>query len=95
MLEFNTDFNSRPEYLWSHGLISDETYELTQKICNFSQIWRQLTQKRSLSPPCAMVKSQMDSDMGNIVNKYDVFLDVCRRGSSAQHFFRFFNQMVT
>ncbi|XP_056169338.1 serine carboxypeptidase-like 45 [Syzygium oleosum] len=27
LLEFNTDFNSRAEFLWSHGLISDATYE--------------------------------------------------------------------
>jgi len=25
------------EFLWSHGLISDETYQLTQSICNNSK----------------------------------------------------------
>ncbi|POO00504.1 Serine carboxypeptidase-like [Trema orientale] len=31
LLEFDTDFNSRAEFIWSHGLISDSTYELATK----------------------------------------------------------------
>ncbi|KAJ6408386.1 hypothetical protein OIU84_011659 [Salix udensis] len=32
LLEFNTDFNSRAEFYWSHGLISDDTYEIFHHI---------------------------------------------------------------
>ncbi|XP_057549348.1 serine carboxypeptidase-like 45 isoform X2 [Amaranthus tricolor] len=83
LLEFNTDFNSRTEYLWSHGLISDATYELSQKICNYSQIRRQ-AQKGFLSPSCALVNSHMSSEIGKFIDKYDVTLDVCISSISQQ-----------
>lgn len=83
LLEFNTDFNSRMEYLWSHGLISDSTYQLSEKICNFSQIRRQ-AQKGFLSPPCGIVNSQMSSEIGKYINTYDVTLDVCISSVSQQ-----------
>jgi len=34
VLEFATDFNSRAEYFWSHGLISDGTYRVFTAVCN-------------------------------------------------------------
>ncbi|KAL2895831.1 Serine carboxypeptidase-like 45 [Bienertia sinuspersici] len=83
LLEFNTDFNSRIEYLWSHGLISDATYELSQRTCNYSQIRRQ-SQKGHLSPSCALVASRMSGEMGKFINSYDVTLDVCYRSPSQQ-----------
>ena len=40
LLEITVNLNSRDEYYWSHGLISDAVYELLTKDCNASQIWR-------------------------------------------------------
>ncbi|CAA6660034.1 unnamed protein product [Spirodela intermedia] len=37
VLEFATDFNSRAEFLWSHGLISDSTYRVFSSACNYSR----------------------------------------------------------
>ncbi|XP_062091532.1 serine carboxypeptidase-like 45 isoform X2 [Humulus lupulus] len=36
VLEYATDFNSRSEFLWSHGLLSDTTYEMFTSVCNYS-----------------------------------------------------------
>ncbi|KAL6983045.1 hypothetical protein U1Q18_016437, partial [Sarracenia purpurea var. burkii] len=36
VLEFAADFNSRAEFFWSHGLISDSTYKLFTSTCNYS-----------------------------------------------------------
>lgn len=83
LLEFNTDFNSRGEYLWAHGLISDSTYGLMQTICNYSQIRRQ-AQKGFLSPPCTLVNSQIGSEIGKFVDYYDVTSDVCLPSVSQQ-----------
>lgn len=83
LLEFNTDFNSRGEFLWSHGLISDSTYGLFQTVCNYSQIRRQ-AQKGFLSPPCSLVNSQMRSEIGEFVDYYDITLDVCLPSLSRQ-----------
>ncbi|KAJ6339487.1 hypothetical protein OIU77_007447 [Salix suchowensis] len=37
VLEFATDLNSRAEYFWSHGLISDSTYKMFTSACNYSR----------------------------------------------------------
>jgi len=83
LLEFSTDFNSRGEFLWSHGLISDSTYGLLQTMCNYSQIRRQ-AQTGFLSPPCSLVNSQITSEIGRFVNYYDITLDVCLSSVSQQ-----------
>lgn len=76
LLEFNTDFNSRGEYFWSHGLISDATYDLFNTVCNYSQIRRQ-AQKGALTPDCSRVISQASNEIGRLIDSYDVTLDVC------------------
>ncbi|KAB5551679.1 hypothetical protein DKX38_008990 [Salix brachista] len=76
LLEFNTDFNSRAEFYWSHGLISDDTYEIFTTVCNYSQIRRQY-QSGSLSLPCSAVNSLVSREVSKYVDAYDVTLDVC------------------
>ncbi|XP_021744589.1 serine carboxypeptidase-like 45 [Chenopodium quinoa] len=83
LLEFNNDFNSIGEYLWSHGLISDATYDLSEKICNYSQIRRQ-DPKGNYSASCKLVNSQINSEIGKFINSYDVTLDVCLHSVSQQ-----------
>ncbi|KVI03411.1 Peptidase S10, serine carboxypeptidase [Cynara cardunculus var. scolymus] len=74
LLEFNTDFDSRGEYLWSHGLISDDTYELFNKVCNYSTIRRQ-AQSKSITPTCSQVANQAAKEIGRFINAYDITLD--------------------
>ncbi|KAG2683640.1 hypothetical protein I3843_10G041800 [Carya illinoinensis] len=76
LLEFNTDLNSRAEFLWSHGLISDSTYQSFTSVCNFSQIRRQAT-NGPLTPVCAGVYGKVKREIGKYINTYDVSLDVC------------------
>ncbi|CAI9761189.1 unnamed protein product [Fraxinus pennsylvanica] len=83
LLEFNTDFNSRAEFFWSHGLISDATYEQFTKVCNYSQIRRQL-QNGNLTPVCSHVINQVSAELGKFVDTYDVTLDVCLSTASMQ-----------
>ncbi|KAL6523300.1 Serine carboxypeptidase-like 45 [Orobanche gracilis] len=76
LLEFNTDFNSRAEFLWSHGLISDSSYNQLTSVCNYSQIRRQ-SQTRTLTPVCYNVMEQVSSEISGHISTYDVTLDVC------------------
>lgn len=92
LLEFNTDFNSRGEYLWSHGLISDSTYEALNSACNYSQIRRQY-QSGSVSPVCSIVANQLEKEISRFIDSYDITLDVCL--SSVQSQSRVLTQMVT
>ncbi|KAG5556012.1 hypothetical protein RHGRI_006596 [Rhododendron griersonianum] len=76
LLEFNTDFNSTGEYYWSHGLISDDTYQLFNDVCNYSQIRRQ-AQNDALTPVCSGVLNQASGEISKFIDGYDVTLDVC------------------
>ncbi|RWW30794.1 hypothetical protein BHE74_00006770 [Ensete ventricosum] len=76
VLEFATDFNSRAEFFWSHGLISDSTYRIFTSACNYSRYVSEYY-RGSLSPVCARVMSQVTRETSRFVDKYDVTLDVC------------------
>ncbi|KAF8043687.1 hypothetical protein BT93_A1870 [Corymbia citriodora subsp. variegata] len=83
LLEFNTDLNSRAEFFWSHGLISDATYESFNTICNYSQIRRQ-AQSGTLTPVCSRVASEASREISKYIDTYDVTLDVCLSTISSQ-----------
>ncbi|KAK7267185.1 hypothetical protein RIF29_19850 [Crotalaria pallida] len=83
LLEFNTDFNSRAEFFWSHGLISDSTYEIFTKVCNYSQIRRQ-SQSGTLTDICSGVNEIVSTEVGRYVNAYDVTIDVCLSSADQQ-----------
>ncbi|XP_072961362.1 serine carboxypeptidase-like 45 [Typha angustifolia] len=76
VLEFSTDFNSRAEFFWSHGLISDSTYRLFTAACNYSRYVSEYY-RGSLSPICSKVMTQVTKETSRFVDKYDVTLDVC------------------
>ncbi|XP_058751508.1 serine carboxypeptidase-like 45 [Vicia villosa] len=83
LLDFNTDFNSRAEFIWSHGLISDSTYESFTKICNYSQIRRQ-HENGALTPICARVNRLVSMEISRYVDSYDVTLDICLPSENQQ-----------
>ncbi|KAF6155591.1 hypothetical protein GIB67_007849 [Kingdonia uniflora] len=76
VLDFATDFNSRAEYFWSHGLISDSTYKVFTTACNYSRYVGEYY-RGSVSPMCSRVMSQVSRETSRFVDKYDVTLDVC------------------
>lgn len=76
VLEFATDFNSRAEYFWSHGLISDSTYGMFTSACNYSRYVSEYY-RGSVSSVCSRVISQVSRETSKFVDKYDVTLDVC------------------
>ncbi|KAE8813221.1 Serine carboxypeptidase-like 45 [Hordeum vulgare] len=76
VLEFSTDFNSRAEFFWSHGLISDSTYNVFTTVCNYSRYVSEYYHG-SISSVCDRVMSQVTRETSRFVDKYDVTLDVC------------------
>ncbi|PIA27343.1 hypothetical protein AQUCO_08000015v1 [Aquilegia coerulea] len=80
VLEFSTDFNSRAEYFWSHGLISDSTYNVFTASCNYSRYVSEYY-RGSVSPLCSRVMSQevtksidvcIEDETVNYLNRRDV-----------------------
>lgn len=76
VLEYATDFNSRAEFFWSHGLISDSTYEMFTTDCNYSRYVSEYY-RDSVSHICSEVMGQVSKETSKFVDKYDVTLDVC------------------
>ncbi|CAL0305209.1 unnamed protein product [Lupinus luteus] len=76
VLEYAADFNSRAEFFWSHGLISDSTYNMFTKVCNYSRYVSEYY-RDSVSPLCSKVMGQVSKETSKFVDKYDVTLDVC------------------
>ncbi|XP_050227921.1 serine carboxypeptidase-like 45 isoform X2 [Mercurialis annua] len=76
LLEFDTDLNSQGDYYWSHGLISDSTYQLVNSVCNTSQLMRGYI-IGSLSPACQAVNRLLLSEYPDAIDPYDVTADVC------------------
>lgn len=83
VLEFSTDFNSRAEFIWSHGLISDSTYKMFTSVCNYSRYVSEYY-RGSVSPICSKVLNQVSKETSRFVDKYDVTLDVCISSVFAQ-----------
>ncbi|XP_031387575.1 serine carboxypeptidase-like 45 isoform X2 [Punica granatum] len=76
VLEFATDFNSRAEFFWSHGLISDSTYRMFTSVCNYSRYVSEYA-RGSISPVCSKVMGLVTQETSKFVDNYDVTLDVC------------------
>ncbi|KAL9331458.1 hypothetical protein ACSQ67_001068 [Phaseolus vulgaris] len=83
LMEFDTDLNSKAEFLWSHGLISDSTYGLFTRVCNYSTIRRQMI-SGNLSEICDNINTLVFTELSNYIDQYDVTLDVCLSSANQQ-----------
>ncbi|XP_027189621.2 serine carboxypeptidase-like 45 [Cicer arietinum] len=77
LLEFNTDYNSRGQFLWSHGLITYSTYELVTKVCNYSRITREY-RSGTVNSSCVEVIDRLNREVGDFIDDFDVSQDMCR-----------------
>ncbi|KAK9987101.1 hypothetical protein SO802_032052 [Lithocarpus litseifolius] len=76
LLELGIDFNSGDQYYWSHGVISDATYALLNRVCNSSEMFREAI-RGTISPACAFVNIQVSKELTDFIDKYNVNGDVC------------------
>lgn len=83
VLDFATDYNSRAEFFWSHGVISDSTYNIFTTVCNYSRYVGEFY-RDSISPLCSKVMAQVNKETSKFVDMYDVTLDVCVSSVFAQ-----------
>ncbi|KAL3637119.1 hypothetical protein CASFOL_019418 [Castilleja foliolosa] len=84
LLEFDTDFNGVSEYLWSHGVISDYTFDQLNTVCNYSNIRRLNDKTIDPTPECLRVKNLVLSETSKYIDTFDVTLDVCLQSSANQ-----------
>jgi len=62
LLEFDTDFSSGAEFLWSHGQISESTYQMLKNICSFAEIKRQI-RSGNLSTGCQETSQLLSTEV--------------------------------
>ncbi|CAI0395974.1 unnamed protein product [Linum tenue] len=75
LLNLDQDAGSPYEFLWSHGMMSDELHQTITKECDFDDYTFENPHNESDS--CNDALSTAMDIVGNYVNNYDVLLDVC------------------
>lgn len=76
LLKLDVDTAAGWEYLWSHGLISDETNNAITDYCSFNpSVMDEVT--NSTDNECSLALNQGNQEVGGYVNMYDVIIDVC------------------
>ncbi|XP_031504546.1 serine carboxypeptidase-like 42 [Nymphaea colorata] len=74
LLNLAVDAAATYEYLWSHGLISEETGFAIKKECDFGKY---TDSGDNLSRSCIKAINDAEKEVGDYINEYDVILDVC------------------
>lgn len=83
LLEFDTDFSSGAEFLWSHGQISDSTYEMLKNVCTFAQIKREI-RAGTLTQGCLETNRLLSIEVSGYTDRFDVTADTCQPQQSQQ-----------
>ncbi|EFJ34710.1 serine carboxypeptidase-like enzyme [Selaginella moellendorffii] len=76
LLNLAVDTSAMYEYFWSHGLISDETFQALSNSCKFEDYELGLAD-HNVSNACNDGILQSNTEVGRFINNYDVILDVC------------------
>lgn len=76
LLKLDVDAAASWEYLWSHGLISEETNDAIMNHCNFDD-YVMSDDAHNVSQECTVAMEQGNQELGDYVNQYDVILDFC------------------
>lgn len=71
------------DYLWSHGVISDEMLVLKKAVCNDSKyILEQIN--HNLSKACAEVFKELGDEVGSYTDTGDLLMPICQSPSAIE-----------
>lgn len=70
-------------YFWSHGLMSDETFDGITNSCNFND-YTVTSLDHNESTTCNLYLNFSSVEVGNFINAYDVELSVCYASTAEQ-----------
>ncbi|XP_065629573.1 serine carboxypeptidase-like 45 isoform X2 [Quercus suber] len=78
LLDFTIDLNWPYEYYWSHGLISDDIYQLVTKVCNGSaQIMRGIINQEGSDESACIAVTLRIKQLTDTIDPFDVTGDIC------------------
>lgn len=69
--------------MWSHGVISESTFELLNSVCSISQMIRESI-NGEISDACFSINDLVSQEMSPFINGYAINLDVCSSGDPTQ-----------
>ncbi|GAB4845110.1 Serine carboxypeptidase-like 42 [Ancistrocladus abbreviatus] len=75
LLKLDRDIPATYEYLWSHGIISDEIGLTIMKECDF--VYYSFVSNHNVSEACISAIARANQVLGDYIDNYDVILDVC------------------
>eukprot|EP00250_Pteridium_aquilinum_P023162 c26310_g1_i1 orf=327-1787(-) len=76
LFRLDVDTSATYEYLWSHGIISDQVYDDIVSYCNF-QDYTLTSQSHNVTDTCNNSLVEAGNELGSYIDNYDVILDVC------------------
>lgn len=76
LLNLGLDAYSTYSYFWSHGALSDETFDGVAVTCNFDD-YTDTSPTHNESAACNNFMNNASTEVGSFINLYDVLLDVC------------------
>ncbi|XP_038903550.1 serine carboxypeptidase-like 45 [Benincasa hispida] len=84
LLNIQVDANALDQYWWSHGLISDDSFNLLTSVCNASRLVIEgIT--NSLSPACISVATNVSKELSPAIDYFDVSAgDACPSANASQ-----------
>ncbi|KAH7372797.1 hypothetical protein KP509_17G021700 [Ceratopteris richardii] len=76
LLDLGVDTYATYSYLWSHGVVSDETFNGVTNDCNFAD-YTETSTGHNESKSCNNLLNTANTEVGNFINFYNVEIDVC------------------
>ncbi|XP_028798152.1 serine carboxypeptidase-like 45 [Neltuma alba] len=76
LLEFENDFDSKVDYYWSHGLITDLTYNVMNRACKGSEYVRQMIQGK-ISDTCKKLYANVETAFAHSVDPDNILGQTC------------------
>lgn len=76
LLNLGIDSYATFSYLWSHGFLSDDTFDGVTSDCNFDD-YTGTSADHNETTACTKLLSKASTEVGNFINFYDLQLDVC------------------
>ncbi|POO00496.1 Serine carboxypeptidase-like [Trema orientale] len=88
-LEFSTDTNSEMTYYWSHGLISESTYNLFDTVCDYAEFYKAAAIDK-VDPPTACIPAfiQYAKERTSFIDYYFVVGNYCKTSINEKHSLR-------
>ncbi|XP_058763478.1 serine carboxypeptidase-like 45 [Vicia villosa] len=76
LLDYDNDYNSTADFLWSHAQISDLTYWKLKNKCGYASITKEYITEKS-TKACQDTNTKMSIEVNGYTNSFNVYANTC------------------